>query len=224
MPKNRYDPLLFLPYSLSVACQGKTTPEPSGTRLSFETHRTGEFRKRPRSFKTRNSTHGESTKDPAEKGRKKAPNFSHQEFRRSVQSLKRRWRIITTRIASGFLQPYKGLLPAASKGAGFHSVQQCRYHFGLPFDGVGILACSQLILHDVMPFLLLDVFLYRWFIESYRTHIITFWPKIFCCRICTSSLRDYQKSSRNFCPSDIPWNSTRWSLAGYSPACEHDRA
>lgn len=72
MPKNRYDPLLFLPYSLSVACQGKTTPEPSGTRLSFETHRTGEFRKRPRSFKTRNSTHGESTKDPAEKRAKKS--------------------------------------------------------------------------------------------------------------------------------------------------------
>lgn len=47
MPKNRYDPLLFLPYSLSVACQGKTTPEPSGTRLSFETHRTGEFRNVP---------------------------------------------------------------------------------------------------------------------------------------------------------------------------------
>ena len=137
MPKNRYDPLLFLPYSLSVACQGKATPEPSGTRLSFETHRTGEFRKRPRSFKTRHSTHGESTKDPAEKRRKKAPNFSHQEFRRSVQSLKRRWRIITTRIASGFLQPYKGLLPAASKGAGFYSVQaQCRYHFGLPLEGV----------------------------------------------------------------------------------------
>lgn len=86
MPKNRYDPLLFLPYSLSVACQGKTTPEPSGTRLSFETHRTGEFRKRPRSFKTRHSTHGESTKDPAEKGRKKAPNFSHQEFRRVEKS------------------------------------------------------------------------------------------------------------------------------------------
>lgn len=72
MPKNRYDPLLFLPYSLSVACQGKTTPEPSGTRLSFETHRTGEFRKRPRSFKTRHSTHGESTKDPAEKRAKKS--------------------------------------------------------------------------------------------------------------------------------------------------------
>ena len=86
MPKNRYDSLLFLPYSLSVACQGKTTPEPSGTRLSFETHRTGEFRKRPRSFKTRNSTHGESTKDPAEKRRKKAPNFSHQEFRRVEKS------------------------------------------------------------------------------------------------------------------------------------------
>lgn len=86
MPKNRYDSLLFLPYSLSVACQGKTTPEPSGTRLSFETHRTGEFRKRPRSFKTRNSTHGESTKAPAEKGRKKAPNFSHQEFRRVEKS------------------------------------------------------------------------------------------------------------------------------------------
>ena len=63
MPKNRYDPLLFLPYSLSVACQRKTTPEPSGTRLSFETHRTGEFRKRPRSFKT---------KDPAEKRAKKS--------------------------------------------------------------------------------------------------------------------------------------------------------
>ena len=72
MPKNRYDPLLFLPYSLSVACQRKTTPEPSGTRLSFETHRTGEFRKRPRSFKTRHSTHGESTKDPAEKRAKKS--------------------------------------------------------------------------------------------------------------------------------------------------------
>lgn len=72
MPKNRYDPLLFLPYSLSVACQGKATPEPSGTRLSFETHRTGEFRKRPRSFKTRNSTHGESTKDTAEKRAKKS--------------------------------------------------------------------------------------------------------------------------------------------------------
>lgn len=72
MPKNRYDSLLFLPYSLSVACQGKTTPEPSGTRLSFETHRTGEFRKRPRSFKTRHSTHGESTKDPAEKRAKKS--------------------------------------------------------------------------------------------------------------------------------------------------------
>ena len=47
MPKNRYDPLLFLPYSLSVASQGKTTPEPSGTRLSFETLRTGEFRNVP---------------------------------------------------------------------------------------------------------------------------------------------------------------------------------
>lgn len=84
----------------------------------------------------------------------------------------------TTRLAGGFLQPYKGLLPAASKGAGFHSVQaQCRYHFGLPLEGVGILACCQLILHDVMPFLLLDVFLYRCFIESYRTHIIPFGPK-----------------------------------------------
>mgnify|MGYP006983003431 CR=1 FL=1 len=73
MPKNRYDPLLFLPYSLSVACQEKTTPEPSGPRLSFETHRTGEFRKRP----------------------------------------------------------------TASKSAGFYSVQaQCRYHFGLPLEGV----------------------------------------------------------------------------------------
>ena len=51
MPKNRYDPLLFLPYSLSVASQGKTTPEPSGTRLSFETHRTGEFRNVPQRLK-----------------------------------------------------------------------------------------------------------------------------------------------------------------------------
>ena len=82
MPKNRYDPLLFLPYSLSGACQGKTPSEPYGTRLSFETHRTGEPRNRPRLFKTGSSTHDESTKDTAEKRAKKAPNFSHQEFRR----------------------------------------------------------------------------------------------------------------------------------------------
>lgn len=137
MPKNRYDSLLFLPYSLSVACQGKTTPEPSGTRLSFETHRTGEFRNLPGASKQDIQHMVKAQRILLKKGRKKAPNFSHQEFRRSVQSLKRRWRIITTRIASGFLQPYKGLLPAASKGAGFYSVQaQCRYRFGLPLEGV----------------------------------------------------------------------------------------
>ncbi len=96
-----------------------------------------------------------------------------------------------SRIAGGFLQPYKGLLPAASKGAGFYSVQaQCRYHFGLPLEGVDILACSQLILHDVMPFLLPDVFLYRCFIESYHTHIIPFGPKFsvaeFVLQVCVS--------------------------------------
>ena len=59
-------------YSLSGACQGKTTSEPYGTRLSFETHRTGEPLNRPRLFKTGSSTHGESTKDTAEKRAKKS--------------------------------------------------------------------------------------------------------------------------------------------------------
>ncbi len=86
MPKNRYDPLLFLPYSLSVACQGKATPEPFRNPPQFRNAQDRRVPKRPRSFKTRNSTHGESTKDPAEKRRKKAPNFSHQEFRRVEKS------------------------------------------------------------------------------------------------------------------------------------------
>ena len=86
MPKNRYDPLLFLPYSLSVACQGKTTPEPSGTRLSFETHRTGEFRNVPGASKQDIQHMVKAQRILLKKGRKKAPNFSHQEFRRVEKS------------------------------------------------------------------------------------------------------------------------------------------
>ena len=86
MPKNRYDSLLFLPYSLSVACQGKTTPEPSGTRLSFETHRTGEFRNVPGASKQDIQHMVKAQRILLKKGRKKAPNFSHQEFRRVEKS------------------------------------------------------------------------------------------------------------------------------------------
>ena len=86
MPKNRYDPLLFLPYSLSVACQGKTTPEPSGTRLSFETHRTGEFRNVPGASKQDIQHMVKAQRILLKKVRKKAPNFSHQEFRRVEKS------------------------------------------------------------------------------------------------------------------------------------------
>jgi len=86
MPKNRYDPLLFLPYSLSVACQGKATPEPSGTRLSFETHRTGEFRNLPGASKQEIQHMVKAQRILLKKGRKNAPNFSHQEFRRVEKS------------------------------------------------------------------------------------------------------------------------------------------
>jgi len=71
MPKNRYDPLLFLPYSLSVACQGKATPEPSGTRLSFETHRTGEFRNVPGASKQKIQRMEKAQRILLKKGEKK---------------------------------------------------------------------------------------------------------------------------------------------------------
>ena len=104
-----------------------------------------------------------------------------------------------------FSSPIRTCYRQRLKALAFTLFNSAVIHFGLPFDGVSILACSQLILHDVMPFLLLDVFLYRWFIESYRTHIITFWPKIFCCRICTSSLRDYQNHQGTFALQISHW-------------------
>ena len=71
MPKNRYDPLLFLPYSLSGACQGKTTSEPYGTRLSFETHRTGEPSIVPGSSKQEVQHMAKAQRIPLKKGKKK---------------------------------------------------------------------------------------------------------------------------------------------------------
>lgn len=51
------------------------------------------------------------------------------------------FQISTTRIAGGLLWPYKGLLPAAPKDAGFHVVQaQCHCRFGLPLKGVLVFA------------------------------------------------------------------------------------
>jgi len=44
--------------------------------------------------------------------------------------------IKTTRLAGGLLWPYKGLLPAAPKDAGFHCVQaQCPCRLGYPLKG-----------------------------------------------------------------------------------------
>lgn len=44
--------------------------------------------------------------------------------------------IRTTRKAGGLLWPYKGLLPAAPKDAGFHAVQaQCPCRLGYPLKG-----------------------------------------------------------------------------------------
>ena len=45
-------------------------------------------------------------------------------------------------------------------------------------EGVYVLSRTQLVLHDVMLFLLLYVFCDRCFIQAYRTYIVPFGPKL----------------------------------------------
>lgn len=86
--------------------------------------------------------------------------------------------ITTTRIAGGLLQPYKGITGQRLNDAGFHFVQaQCRCHLGLPLEGVSILTSCQSVLHDIMLFLLLNIFFDSSFVQTHGAYIVSLCPK-----------------------------------------------